>query len=145
MSSYSQIYVTFAESEHHCPLGFAYYDQGRCYKYEGLKDDTMSLSEARERCASYNDDVSNINQDQFDVVSVRDEHENDLVTKILTDAPKDKDDSGNDLGRNPYTLPWIGLYKKAADSWNSPTWSDGSLVIYSKWSPNAPSDYKVCS
>ena len=100
----------------------------------------MSLSEARERCASYNDDGSNINQDQFDVVSVRDEHENNLVTKILTDAPKDKD-----LGRNPYTLPWIGLYKKEADSWNSPTWSDGSLVIYSKWSPNAPSEYKVCS
>ena len=82
MSSYPQIHVTFAESEHHCPFGFTY-DQGRCYKYEGLKDDTMSLSEARERCTSYNDDESNINQDQFDVVSVRDEHENDLVLSLI--------------------------------------------------------------
>ena len=137
MSSYPKIHVTFTESEHHCPFGFTY-DQGRCY--EDLKDDTMSMSEARDRCASYNDDVSNINQDRFDLVSVRDEQENDLVTKILKDAPKDPVN-----GRNPNTIPWIGLHKNAEDSWNNPTWSDGSLVIYSKWSPNAPSDYKVCS
>ena len=95
----------------------------------------MSMSEARDRCVSYNDDVTNINQDRFDLVSVRDEHENALVSKLL----KDNGD------RNPYTLPWIGLHKNAKHSWTNPTWSDGSLVIYSKWSPNAPSDYKVCS
>ena len=95
----------------------------------------MSMAEARDRCVSYNDDVTNINQDRFDLVSVRDEHENALVSKILND-------NGD---RNPYTLPWIGFHKHAKHSWNNPTWSDGSLVIYSKWSPNAPSDYKVCS
>ena len=92
------------------------------------------MSEARGRCATYNDDASNINQDQFDLVSVRDKHENDFISKILRD-------NGN---RNPYTLPWIGFHKSHTESWNNPTWSDGSLVLYSKWSPNAPSDYKVC-
>ena len=93
------------------------------------------MSEARKQCSFYDDDVSNIHHYKFDLVSVRDEQENDVISKILRD-------NGN---RNPYTLPWIGLHKNAADSWNNPTWSDGSLVIYSKWSPNAPSDYKVCS
>ena len=134
MKSSPKMHVTFSGSEGHCPFGFSY-DQGRCYKYEGLKDETMSMSQARSRCLSYNDDASNLNRLQFDLVSVRDETENDFVSKILRE-------NGN---RNPNTLPWVGLHKNTTDSWNNPTWSDGSLVIYTKWSPNSPSEYQVGS
>ena len=83
---------------------------------------------------AHKDDESNLRQYHFDLVSVRDEEENIFIAQILN-AKSD---------RNPYKLPWIGLYKSSARSWDEPKWKDGSFVLYSKWAPNAPEDYKVC-
>ena len=131
-------FLPFTENQtEYCPFEFTY-DQGRCYKYEGLKDgkdDRMSMSKAQERCKAYDHDASNLQKDQFELVSVRDQKENEVITKILQDA-------GN---RNPYTLPWIGLKKFGAGSWTDPAWSDESLILYTKWGPDAPSEHKVCS
>lgn len=91
------------------------------------------MSEARTRCMSHNNDETNIRQYQFDLLSVRDEEENKFISKLK------KGD------QNPYTLPWIGLYKRNTHSWSEPKWTDGSLVLYIKWAPNAPTDYEVCS
>lgn len=98
----------------------------------------MSMSQARKRCMVYNDDELNIQKHQFDIVSVRDERENEVITKILAKYWHE----GN---RNPYTLPWIGLQKHPDKPWSNPTWSDESLILYTNWGPKAPTDFKVCS
>ena len=82
---------------------------------------------------AHKDDNTNLRQYSFDLVSARDEEENHFITKLLN-AKSD---------RNPYKLPWIGLYKNGARSWDEPKWKDGSFVLYTKWAPNAPEEYKV--
>ena len=121
--------IPFVEGATICPSGMYHY--GRCYWYHSQAE---KMEEARTRCKSHNDDETNIRQYQYDIVSIQDEIENEFIKEIL----EVKGD------RNPYTLPWIGLYKSGSRSWNEPEWLDGSLVLYSKWAPAKPSDYKVC-
>ena len=81
---------------------------------------------------AHKDDNTNLRQYRFDLVSARDKEENNFITKIFN--------AKSDL--NPNKLPWIGLHKNSARSWDEPKWNDGSFVLYTKWAPNAPEEYK---
>ena len=71
----------------------------------------------------------------MELVSMRNEHENELIRNFVLAA---------DSTFDPKAFPWIGLHHDATTSWDQPQWSDTSRVRFTNWARNEPSQlYQV--